>query len=151
LSVLCTTLHTMNVDRVLRLQAGIISRGQALVAGLSPDQIDRRLAARRWFQVHPTVYLAGDHEFTDEARVRAAALWAGELTTVSGLAAAWWHRLRPDPPTIVEVTSPTRRYLRPRPGVRGRRSELAAADRVATRGLWVTSLPLTVSFWGSVA
>jgi hypothetical protein len=52
------------------------------------------------------VYLVAERELTDAARVRAAALWAGEPATVSGLAAAWWHGLRSDPPLTVEISIP---------------------------------------------
>lgn len=129
---------------MLRRQAGVISRGQARDAGLSEDQIDRRLATGRWLVVHPGVYRPADREFSDEGRVRAVGLWAGEHATISGLAAAWWHRLLPDPPSVVEVTAPLTSGLRPGAGVRLRRRDLLDPDRMATRGLWVTDLPLTV-------
>lgn len=134
----------MFIEGILRRQSGVISRAQALAAGISSDQLDRRLATGRWLLVHPRVYLAADRELTDEARVRAAGLWASEPATVCGLAAAWWHQLWPDAPSIVELTVPVCRCLNPRPGIRVRRRDLAEADRVGTRGLWVTDVPLTV-------
>lgn len=134
----------MHVEWILRRQSGVIGRSQALDAGMSARQIDRRLASGRWLSVHPRVYLAADRELTDEARVHAATLWMGEPVTLSGIAAAWWHGLWPDPPTVVELTVPVRRCPQARPGTRVRRRDLGDADRVGVRGLWVTSVPLTV-------
>jgi hypothetical protein len=132
------------VEAMLRQQSGVISRRQARDAGMSEDQIDRRLATGRWVTVCPGVYRPADHELSDEARVRAVGLWAGDRATISGLAAAWWHRLWPDPPSVVEVTARLTSGLRPGAGVRLRRRDLLDAGRMATRGLWVTDLPLTV-------
>jgi very-short-patch-repair endonuclease len=132
------------IEAILRAQSGVIGRPQALAAGLSEDQIDGRLAAGKWRAVHPRVYRLADREPTDEARVRAAGLWAGEGATVTGLAAAWWHGLWPDPPSTVEITVPVTRGLRGRPGIKVRRRDLSDLDRVAIRGQWVTALPLTV-------
>ncbi len=94
--------------------------------------------------VHPGVFLAADRELSDEGRIRAAALWAGELVTVSGIAAAWWHGLWSAPPSTVELTVPKRRCPRARAGIRLRRRDLDEVDRVGVRDLWVTSVPLTV-------
>lgn len=134
----------MELDEVLRRQVGLISRDQALATGLSRQRIGRLLAAGGWLRIHPRVYLMATRELTDEVRVRAAALWAGEPATVSGLAAAWWHGLWPDPPSTVDITVPVDRCLRVRPGIEVRRRELTHADRVGIRDLWVTALPLTV-------
>lgn len=111
---------------------------------MSVRQIDRRVSTGRWLVITPGVYLAADHEFSEEARVRAAALWAGEPSTISGVAAAWWHGLWPELPPVVEVTVPVRRCLAARTGIRVRRRDLSEHDRVGVRGLWVTDVPLTV-------
>jgi Transcriptional regulator, AbiEi antitoxin len=132
------------VDEVLRQQAGVISREQAVAAGLSTSAIDRRLATGRWRRVYPQVYLAADRELTEEARLRAIGLWAGDDATLSSVAAAWWHKLGPPPPPVVEVTVPRVTYPRIRDGVRVRRRDLEWRDRHMLNGLWVTSLPLTV-------
>ena len=134
----------VDIEGVLRRQAGVISRAQAISGGLTAAQVDRRVATGRWEVLHPGVYLAAEHEHTMEARVRAAALRAGEPATVTGVAAAWWHGLWPQPPTTVEVTIPSRRRVRPAPGFRIRRRDLDWRDRVETRHLWVTEPALTV-------
>ncbi|MCW0216141.1 MAG: endonuclease domain-containing protein [Pseudonocardia sp.] len=132
------------LDAHLRRQAGVITRRQALAAGLSPDAVDRRLAARRWKPLHPQVYLDGSHRTTDEVRVRAAVLWAGADAVLSGVAAAWWHGISPALPATVQVTVPRSRCPRPRPGVGVRRREIAAEDLTSRHGVPVTAVPLTV-------
>ena len=134
----------VRIEGILRRQSGVISRAQAVAAGLSERQVDRRLAAGRWLSIHPRVYLAADRVLTDEARIRASSLWLGERATLSGIAAAWWHRLLPEPPSTVELTVPATRYVRTRPGIRVRRRDIGWEDRVEVQGLWVTSVPLTV-------
>jgi very-short-patch-repair endonuclease len=134
----------VSIEWVLRRQSGVISRRQALAGGMSEDQIDRLLTTGRWLPVRPRVYLAADRDLTDEARVLAVGLWAGHGGTITGMAAAWWHRLWPDPPRTVDITVPPPRGLRSGRGVRVRHGELLEADRVGIRGLTVTAVPLTV-------
>jgi hypothetical protein len=111
---------------------------------MSSSTISRRVSSGVWIQLHPKVFLAADHEFSNEARLRAAVLWAGPGASVSGVAAAWWHGLWQTLPSIVEVTVPAGRLSRPRPGIRLRRRDLPPADRVTMRGLSATAVPLTV-------
>jgi very-short-patch-repair endonuclease len=133
----------MSIDSVLARQAGVISRRQALVAGLSADAIDRRLRTRRWRPLHPCVYLASGHRADDEVKLRSALLWAGESAVLSGVAAAWWHGMAERAPASVGITVGRHRRPRPRPGVAVRRRTLAADDLVLHRGLAVTAPPLT--------
>ena len=107
----------MGIERVLRQQAGVISRGQALAEGMSSSAIGRLISSGRWVRIHPRVYLATDHELTAEARLRGVALWAGPLVTVSGVAAAWWHGHWAESPSIVDITVPEARHVAERPGV----------------------------------
>jgi hypothetical protein len=132
------------VDEVLRRQAGVISREQAVAEGLSTSAIARRLATGQWQHVYSRVYLAADRELTDEARLRAIGLWAGDNATLSGVAAAYWHKLGPSTPSIVEVTVPKVMRPRTRAGLRVRQRVLQWQDRHKFNGLWVTSVPLTV-------
>ncbi len=129
---------------MLQRQSGMISRAQAVAAGMSRHQVDRLVAARRWLPIHPGVYLVADRQLTEEGRVWAAALWAGDGATVGGLSAAWWHRLWLQPLSIVEVTAPRSSGKRRARGIRVRRRTLAAVDRAVVNGLQVTDVPLTV-------
>src|SRR6266540_2283164 len=88
------------VEGVLRRQAGVISRAQALASGVSSATITRRLARGTWVRLLPRVYFAADHALTAEARLRAAGLWAGPNSTLCGVAAAWWHGLWAEPPNL---------------------------------------------------
>ncbi|MEQ3551580.1 hypothetical protein WIS52_13985 [Pseudonocardia nematodicida] len=129
------------LDRLIAAQAGVVTRAQAVAHGLSPDTVDRRLAARRWRPEHPCVYRDARHPATDGARVIAAVLWAGEGAVLTGAAAAWWWGLTgPGPaPDVVTVTVPRRRAPRSRPGVTVRRRGLPAADVVRHAGIAVAA------------
>jgi hypothetical protein len=134
----------MSLDDLLGQQAGVISREQALGAGISRDSIDHRVRARRWKPIHPCVYLAAGHRLDDEVRVRAALLWAGDGAILSGRAAAWWCGLMAEPPPTVTVTIPRLRRLRRRTDVDVRRRDIPEPDRAVHRGLVVTAPALTV-------
>jgi hypothetical protein len=123
------------ISALLHRQAGVVSRTQALRAGLTGGQIDRLVARRRWRPVHPRVYREAEREVTDEARLRAAVLWAGDGAVPGGRAALWWHGLLPGAPETVTLRVP-RRCPDPPPGVVWR--QIRHTDRVVTlRGLTV--------------
>ncbi|GAA4560033.1 DUF559 domain-containing protein [Pseudonocardia xishanensis] len=130
------------VARLLRRQAGVIGRAQAIGAGMAPDAVDRMVAARRWVPAHPRVYRDGPP--SDAARMWAAVLWAGDGAVLSGVAAARWHGADIPLTGPVAVTVPRRRSPRSRPGVAVRRRDLAAVERTVRRGLAVTAPALSV-------
>jgi very-short-patch-repair endonuclease len=134
----------MSIDSLLARQAGIISRRQALAAGLSRDAVDHRVRVRRWVPLHPQVYLVVGHRRDDEVAVRGATLWGGDGAVLSGEAAAWWQGLVERPPPRIRLVVPRRRNPRARPGTEIRRRDLAGCDVVEHRGLLVTARPLTV-------
>jgi very-short-patch-repair endonuclease len=134
----------VQIESVLREQTGVISRSQAIAAGMSTDQVDRRLRKGRWKRLHPCVYFLADREFTMRARIHAAVLWVGEDATLSGVAAAWWHQLWGVTPSTIDVTVPLRQSGRSRGKIRIRRRELDWLDRAHLDGLWVTNVALTV-------
>jgi very-short-patch-repair endonuclease len=134
----------MRIDQLLRRQDGVISMAQAAAAGLGPRSVRYRVTTGRWERLHPRVYRATDRPPADAARVRAAALWAGPRTAVSGLAAAWWLGLVDGCPEVIEVTVARDRQPGRQPGVRVRRRTLAETDLVVVRSVCVTDAPLTV-------
>lgn len=138
------TLLGMDLDGLLVRQAGVVSLQQAVAAGLSARTVQRRVAAGAWQALHPCVYLTSGQRLTDEAGVRAAALWVGERGTVCSVAAAFWHGMLPGAPGPVDVMVPRSVRLEPGRGVRPHRRDLPDEDRVRVRGLWVTARPLTV-------
>ncbi len=132
----------MTVPSLLARQAGVITRRQALAAGLTRHAVDHRVRLRHWWPLHPQVYLVDGHARSPEVAVRAAVLWAGEDAVLDGPAAAWWHGLLAAPPAVVGVTRS--RPAGPRPGVAVRRRDLDPADVVTVRGLAVTSAALAL-------
>lgn len=136
---------TVSLDELVARQAGVVARSQALELGVSPRTVARRVSSGAWEQVHRNVYLVGGHRVTDEARVRAAWLWAGGLPAlVSGPAAAYWHGMLERAPDEIEVTVP--RSMRPRPPGGGvvRRRDLTPVDQAGVRGLRVADRPFAV-------
>ncbi len=125
-------------------QAGVVSLAQAAAHGYSGDRVRRRVREGRWRRLHPGVVLVGGHRLTDEARVRAAWLWAGGCessgrgATISGPSAAYWHGMLARAPTVVDVAAPSRARARSRPGVRICMRVLPAEDIAVVRGLRVT-------------
>jgi very-short-patch-repair endonuclease len=97
-----------------------------------------------WTEVARGVYLVGGHRFTDEARVRAAGLWGGPDSLVSGPAAAYWHGLVDSPGRIVDLAAPVGFRRRPPGWIRPRRRRVDELDRTEVRGIGVTGLALTV-------
>lgn len=75
--------------------------------------------------------------------MRAAWLWAGEQSCVTGPAAAFWHEMLPRAPSVIEVTVPAGQKPRAQPGIRIRRRDLHIRDLVNTRDVTVTEKPLT--------
>jgi very-short-patch-repair endonuclease len=135
-------LRAVSLDEVLERQAGVVTLAQAVAAGISPDTVQRRARDGRWTRLHPGVYLVGGHRLGGEARVRAAALWAGERATVSGPAAAFRHGMLPAAPPVVDVTLPAALHRRAGRGVRFHRHDLLPVDRVRVDGMWLSAPPL---------
>jgi very-short-patch-repair endonuclease len=127
---------------LLARQDGLITFVQAAKCGLTERALQRRAQDEGWRRVAPRVFLAAGHRFTDRGRIRAAGLWAGDRGAISGPAAAWWHGMLATFPAWIEVTVPRRIGLRGYPGVRVRRRDLPAADKVLTSGIWCTAAPL---------
>jgi very-short-patch-repair endonuclease len=134
----------VSLDDLVARQAGVLALHQAVELGMSAATVQRRVRQGSWTRLHPATYLVGGHRMTDEARIRAAWLWAGEQAAISGAAAACWHGLIPGAPDQVEVTVPRRLGPGDRPDVRVRRRDLLPADLVGIRGIRLTGLPLSV-------
>jgi hypothetical protein len=133
----------MTIDAILDRQAGVISREQALEAGLTRDAVDHRIRVRRWRPLYPRIYLATPGRPADEVRVRAAMLWAGPDAVLCAAAAAWWHGLIAGPPETIAITV-SRRCPASRHGVSVRRRCLPEPDVTERRGIAVTARPLAL-------
>ncbi len=134
----------MTLAALLARQAGVITRQQALAAGLTRRAVDHRVRLRYWWPLHPQVYLVDGHARSAEAAVRAAVLWAGGDAVLDGPAAAWWRGLLAAPPAVVGVTRSRDRPAGRRPDVVVRRRDLDPVDVDVVRGLAVTAAQLTL-------
>ncbi|MET0188572.1 MAG: type IV toxin-antitoxin system AbiEi family antitoxin domain-containing protein [Pseudonocardia sediminis] len=134
----------MSLEELLLAQAGVLSRTQALACGVAARTITRRVATGAWASIHPGVYLVGGHRLTDEARVRAAWLWGGGRSTVSGPSAAFWHGMLGHRGFRIDLTMPRASHRRRPHGVFLRRRDLETEDRVTVRGVVVTGRALSV-------
>ena len=130
-------------------QDGVISRGQAVVQGVSAAQVRTRLRRGDWVPLHPGVFFSVEHEQTTAARVRAAVLWAGPHGYLGGAAAAWWWQLTDQEPTTVQVVTPPSSHHRNQPGVTLVRRVLPHQDRQFCGALPITGQPLT-ALYGAV-
>ncbi|HZG88639.1 MAG TPA: hypothetical protein VEZ42_00345 [Pseudonocardia sp.] len=135
-----------SVAAVLARQDGLITREQAVTAGLPATAVDERVRLRRWRPLQPRVYLARGDADDPATRLRAALLWAGPRAVLAGPAAAWWHGLLDRPPAAASVilAAGAGRRGRARAGVAVHRRDLDPTDVTVLGGIAVTALPLTV-------
>lgn len=122
-------------------QAGVVSLAQAVTCGISASTVRRWVGEGRWRRVRPAVFLVGGHRYTDEARVRAVALWAGPQGVITGPAAAYWHRMLEQAPAFIDLTVPAGRKPKPPAGVRLHRRDLDPADVRQRLGVRVAARP----------
>jgi hypothetical protein len=108
-----------------RYQNGVISRSQALRAGLTVDMIKFRVISDRWRQIYPGVYATFTGTPGRGAQLWAAVLTAGRGAVLSHETAAELHRLIDRPVDGVHVTVPVQRRVIPISGVMIHRSARA--------------------------
>ena len=99
-------------------QHGIISRSQALRAGLSADMIKFRISSSRWTQVHRGVYATFTGIPGRRAQLWSAVLAAGQGAALSHETAAELDGFADKPADLIHVTIPAMRR-----GHRSRRRE----------------------------
>lgn len=129
-------------------QHGVIGRGQAVAASLTPSAIGRLVKAGSWRIELPGVYAMAGAPNSREQRFMAAALWAGEGAAVSHRAAAALWRLDglPDTP-LPEITSPRRLTS---PEVLTHRGQLTRREVTRLGAITVTDPARTLLDLGSV-
>lgn len=93
------------------LQNGIISRTQAISAGMHPSVIDRLLRTGRWQSPQRGSYAIFTGEPPREARLWAALLRAGADAVLSHQTAAELFRLTDRPSSLIHVTIPAARRV----------------------------------------
>jgi very-short-patch-repair endonuclease len=121
---------------------GVVGRAELLAAGITAEEIRKRLAKGLLIREHPGVYRVGHRAPSLEARYMAAVKACGEGAMLSGLAAAHLLGLvkgRPPPP---EVTTRTERRME---GIATRRSRRTdRRDTTLWRGIPTTNAPRTL-------
>jgi hypothetical protein len=100
-----------------RWQAGLITREQALRAGLSGSAITSRIVHARWTQVHRGVYATFSGPLSRDALLWAAVLYVGAGARLSHQTAAELIRLTDRRSPFINVTIPASRRVRPPQGV----------------------------------
>ena len=121
---------------------GLVTRAQALEAGISADQLNHRVRTGALLRAHRGVYRVGHRAPSYEARYLAAVLACGRDALLSGPAAAHLHGLLTGAPPPPEVTTRTVRRVR---GVRTRRCpRLDERDATRVRGIPVTTIERTL-------
>jgi hypothetical protein len=105
------------LGELIKLQRGVLSRQQALDAGLRKDAIRARVRGGRWRQIQFGVYTTFTGECSREVMMWAAVLRAGAGAALSHYSAAELDRLVRDPVPLIHVTVPTSRRMEPVPGL----------------------------------
>lgn len=121
----------------------MISRAQAIAAGMDRHQVDHRVNCGEWIRVHPGVFRSDLVPRSTEQSLRAAALWA-DYGVLTGLGAAWWWQVTPDPPMKWEflISGTSGRVCQTR--VRLQRRWVDPTDVTVHRGVLVVTRPLAV-------
>ena len=107
-------------------QNGVVSRSQAIRAGLSTDMIKFRLRSGRWRLMHRGVYATFTGVPSRSARLWAAVLSAGPGAVLSYHTAAELHGLADRPTNPIHVTVPHERHVLVAKGISLHRSARAA-------------------------
>ena len=111
-------------DWILVDQSGLISRRQALGAGLTTSDIARKIRRREWAMVHPGVFVGHTAALTWQQRAWAAVLnsWPAALCHESAVRAAEGPGRRDRDDAVLHVAVASSRHLVAPPGVRLHRS-----------------------------
>lgn len=110
---------------IASMQCGIVSRAQALGAGLTADQIKYRIRSGRWHRVFKGVYATFTGKISYGAHLWAVALHAGRGAMLSYETAAEINGMTArdaKPVGLVHVSVPRTRCVAPVPGIRVHRS-----------------------------
>ena len=103
----------------LQYQAGVVSRQQALDAGLTGKAIEWRLRTGAWRRLHRSVYATFTGNLSREARLWAAVLRVGPGAVLSHETAAEIQHLTDKPSQRIHLTVPEEQHPGRRTKVRG--------------------------------
>jgi hypothetical protein len=134
-----------HLNQISARQHGLITRQQAIDAGLSAAAVDRRLTDRRWLALRSGVYAVGGSPHTWEQAVVAVCLAGGRGTVAShATAARLWDLERTPPADRIHVTSGPQRRIRLDGVVAHRSIRLTAADITTRHRIPVTAPARTI-------
>jgi len=118
-----------------RWQAGVITREQALRAGLSRNAIVSKMRHDRWLRVHRGVYATFTGPIGRDARLWAAVLYAGPGARLSHETAAELIRLTDRPSPLIHVSIASERRVVAPEGVAVHRSASLVTNWRFARGI----------------
>jgi hypothetical protein len=131
------------VAEIARRSHGVVTRSELVGAGITPEEIRRRIERGALLPVHRGVYRVGHLAPSLEAVYLAAVKACGSGALLAGRAAAHlWSLIKRSPPPP-EVLAPGERRV---PGVRVHRARRPELDRDAARrlGIPITTVPRTL-------
>jgi predicted transcriptional regulator of viral defense system/very-short-patch-repair endonuclease len=133
----------IRIEELATRQHGVVSRGQLLGLGLSPNGITRRHARRDLVRLHQGVYAVGHRRLTSQARELAAVLACGPGAVLSHRTAASRHGLLRSASARIQVSVP--RGRRSRKGIVVHRPRvLDDEDSEIVEGIPITSVARTI-------
>ena len=127
-------------EQLLRRQDGVIRRDQAYALGISRVAIDTWVRRGTWEALLPSVYRVENQGVNDRIAIRAASLWAGDASVITGQAAAQWCRWLTYVPRTIAVSVGPRRALKAQPGIVVQRSLIPLQDTVVEDGVRCTAV-----------
>jgi very-short-patch-repair endonuclease len=129
------------IGRIARRQHGVVTRKQLLDAGISKEELRRRVNKKALLREYAGVYRVGHRAPSVEARYHAAVLACGEGALLSGKAAGYlWGLLKGTAPPP-EVTTTTERRIK---GIRTRRARRRETEATKWHGIPITTVPRTL-------
>jgi phosphoribosylcarboxyaminoimidazole (NCAIR) mutase len=121
---------------------GVVTRQELADAGVTPEEIRRRVHKGALLPIHPGVYRVGHRAPSTAAQYMAAVKACGPRAFLCGAAAAHLFGLLNARQPIPEVTAPAKRHVK---GVRTHRSGVIdSRDLTRWRGIPVTTVPRTL-------
>jgi hypothetical protein len=127
--------------RIARPAEGIITRREALDAGVTRSEIEHRRRIGLLTEEYPGVYRLGHRAPSVAARYMAAVKACGTGAALSAHAAAWFYGLTKGLAPPPHVTAPTRRRLR---GVITYHARRTRVEATVWRRMPITTIPRTL-------
>ena len=126
-------MFTRRIDRITRVQSALITRAQALVAGLTDADIRVLLRRGMWFELRPSVYaIAGAPQSWQQILLASVSAFGCDTWASHATASHLWAMKGFDEPQQLEVVSTLRSRTR-LDGVHGRQSGALFDSDLTTR------------------